>query len=65
MQNFDVAFEPTGIAVDVQYTSPRELDKISLGLIENELRGKLGVPTLSLNAKRVPEPRKEAEQTEK
>ncbi|MFZ0747462.1 MAG: DUF389 domain-containing protein [Terracidiphilus sp.] len=61
IQNFDVAFNPEGIAVDVQYASPRELDKISLQLIENQLSEKLGVPALSVNAKRVPLPRKTAQ----
>lgn len=65
IQNFDVAFEPAGIAVDVQYASRRELDKVSLGLIENELRDKLGVPTLSLHAKHVPALHKQAGRTGK
>ena len=57
---FDVAFSPAGIAADVQYASPRDLDQISLQLIENELREKLAVPDLALNATRIPPPHKTA-----
>lgn len=61
IQNFDVAFNPTGITVDVQYASPRPLDQISSQLIENELRDKLGAAALTLNAQRIPMPRKPAQ----
>jgi uncharacterized hydrophobic protein (TIGR00271 family) len=61
IQGFDVAFNAGGIAVDVEYASARELDKISLELIENQLRDKLGESALALNAKRVPMPRKAVE----
>ena len=58
IQAFDVAFHPTGIVIDVDYGSNRELSKISLGLLQNDLRDKLADPTLTLNARRVPLPRK-------
>ncbi len=60
IQHFDVSFDAAGIAVDVDYASRRELDKIALQLIENQLRDKLAVPTLSLNVRRVPPSRKAA-----
>jgi uncharacterized hydrophobic protein (TIGR00271 family) len=60
IQSFDVAFDPTGMSLNVDYGSWRDLDKISLQLIQNQLRDKLGIPTLTLNAKRVPPPRKPA-----
>lgn len=60
IQRFDVAFSADGIAVDVDYASPRALDQISLGLIEKTLKDKLADPAVTLTAKRVPLPRKTA-----
>lgn len=58
LQSFDVSFAPSGIAVDAVYASPRDLGKIPLELIQNQLRDKLAVPDLVLNAKRIPHPLK-------
>lgn len=60
IQDFNVAFNTTGITVDVQYTSPHDLDDIALELIQNQLRDKLDTPALVLSAHRVPPPRKPA-----
>ncbi|MDE3199950.1 MAG: DUF389 domain-containing protein [Acidobacteriota bacterium] len=60
IQRFDVAFSPDGIVVDVDYASARALDSVSLGLLSKTLQDKLADPLLTLNAKRVPMPRKAA-----
>jgi uncharacterized hydrophobic protein (TIGR00271 family) len=52
LKDFDVAFAPDGISVDVEDESDRELGKIPLELIENQLREKLAVPALSLQVRR-------------
>lgn len=61
LQDFDIQLSATGVEVDAKYQSTHELDKISLGLIEGELRDKLVMPDLTLSAKRVPPPRKARE----
>jgi uncharacterized hydrophobic protein (TIGR00271 family) len=61
LQDFDIAFAPSGIAVDVYYQSRRSLDKTSLDILTRELSEKLGVSELTLNATRVSPPRKVAE----
>lgn len=53
IQSFDVAFDPSGIALNVDYAGSRVLDKVSLQLLQNSLRDKLAVPALTLNVKRV------------
>jgi hypothetical protein len=58
MQDFDLAFAPSGMVLNVRYQSVRELDKISLDMIQRECRLQLGVPDLSLNAQRVSPPRR-------
>lgn len=60
IQRFDVSFSPDGIVLDVDYASPRPLDPVSLELLTKTLQDKLADPLLSLNAKRVPAPRKTA-----
>ena len=57
LQSFDLAFAPDGIAVNAEYASRRDLDAITLGLLEKELRDKLDEPGLKLNVKRVTPPR--------
>jgi uncharacterized hydrophobic protein (TIGR00271 family) len=58
MQDFDLAFAPSGMVLNVRYQSVRELDKISLDMVQRECRLQLGVPDLSLNAQRVSPPRR-------
>ncbi len=60
IQRFDVAFSPDGIVVDVDYASAKALDSVSLELLTKALQDKLADPLLTLNAKRVPMPRKTA-----
>lgn len=61
LQDFGIQLSATGVNVDVSYQSTRELDKISLGLIQGELREKLTMPDLTLSAKRVPPPQETRE----
>ena len=58
MQDFNVDFGPDGIVVGVRYASSHNLDKISIDIITRELQEKLQTANLSLEAKRVPPPRK-------
>ncbi len=58
IQRFDLSFSPDGIVVDVDYASTKALDSVSLGLLTKSLQDKLADPLLTLNAKRVPMPRK-------
>ena len=53
VQTFDIAFDPQGLALNVNYASRRMLDKVSIQLLENALRDKLATPALTLNVKRV------------
>ena len=59
LQDFDLAFGgSTGIALNARYQSAQALGQIPLEMIERSLREKLGTPDLSLNAQRIPPPRK-------
>lgn len=58
LQQFDVGFGESGVALNVSYSASRNLDKTSLALIERALREKLDTQTLTLSAKRVPPTRK-------
>ncbi|HUV70392.1 MAG TPA: DUF389 domain-containing protein [Terracidiphilus sp.] len=60
LQDFDVAFDQTGIVFNVRYASNRELDKIALDILTKELQEKLGSTNVSLNTKRVRPTRKAA-----
>jgi hypothetical protein len=69
LQSFDLQLSPAGAVVDVQYASRRDLDPISLALIERQLQQQLALPALTLKAKRDPnslrileEARKKAQQ---
>jgi hypothetical protein len=53
VEGFDVAFGSNGILLNVSYSGKRALDKISLSIIERQVRDKLHTPGLSLNARRV------------
>lgn len=58
LQDFDIAFAPSGIVLNVHYASNRDLDKIALSVMQQELQDKLALPELTLNATRVRPPRK-------
>jgi uncharacterized hydrophobic protein (TIGR00271 family) len=58
VQGFDVALSASGIVLNVRYQSALTLGKIPLDMITRDLQTKLGVPRLSLTAKRVAVPRK-------
>lgn len=58
VQGFDVALSASGIAMNVRYESTQTLGKIPLDMITRDLQQKLGVPNLSLTAKRVAAPRR-------
>jgi len=53
LQDFDVAFAPVGIILNVTYESTQELDTISKDLIVKQLQAKLGAANISLVARRV------------
>jgi uncharacterized hydrophobic protein (TIGR00271 family) len=53
LQDFDVAFNATGLVLNVRYESARELEKISQNLIAKVLQEKLGTQNISLVAQRV------------
>jgi uncharacterized hydrophobic protein (TIGR00271 family) len=57
LKSFALAFAPDSITLNAEYESSRNLDAIALGLIQNELREKLGVASLTLDAHRVSPPR--------
>jgi uncharacterized hydrophobic protein (TIGR00271 family) len=60
LQDFDIAFAPSGIVLNVHYGSDRDLDKIALDVMARELQDKLATPDLTLNATRIRVPRKAA-----
>jgi uncharacterized hydrophobic protein (TIGR00271 family) len=51
---FDVTVSEDGLTLDTQYEADRELSSIALGMIAKQLREKLGLPKLVLNAHRRP-----------
>jgi uncharacterized hydrophobic protein (TIGR00271 family) len=65
LEDFEIQLSATGVTLDVQYQSDRELDTIALGLIQDEVRDKLAMPDLTLNAKRVGPPPKSTAKTGK
>jgi uncharacterized hydrophobic protein (TIGR00271 family) len=64
LQGFDVAFGPTGIVLNAEYTSDRELGKIPQAMVVHELQEKLGTSNISLVAQRVRPPRKAVKKTQ-
>ena len=60
LQDFDVAFTSSGIALNVRYASNQELGKIPLSMIVQQLQEKLSTPEITVNATRVRPPRKPA-----
>lgn len=53
LQNVELALDPNGIALNVKYQAPKDLDSVALGLVLRDLRGKLQTPNASLVATRV------------
>ena len=53
VQTFDIAFDPQGLVLNVDYSARTVLDKVSVQLLQNSLRDKLAAPSITLNAKRV------------
>jgi hypothetical protein len=58
LQDFDLALAPSGIVLNVRYQSLHPLGTIPLDILTRELQEKLGTPTLSLQAQRIPPPSK-------
>jgi uncharacterized hydrophobic protein (TIGR00271 family) len=56
-QGFEVVLTTSGITLNVRYESTQTLGKITLDMITREFQETLGVPNLSLTAKRVAAPR--------
>ena len=63
LQDFDVAFASSGIVFNVRYAGDRELGKIPLSMIVQQLQEKLGSSNIALNATRVRMSRKPAGST--
>lgn len=64
LQDFDLALAPSGIVLNVRYQSLHPLGAIPLDILTRELQEKLGTPTLSLHAQRVPPPPKSTQTTQ-
>lgn len=60
LQDFSLTFGATGIVLNTHYQSRRPLGKIPLAMITRACREKLDLPGLTLNAVRVPPPRRTA-----
>jgi uncharacterized hydrophobic protein (TIGR00271 family) len=58
VDSFDIALSAQSVTLDVRYQSVRVLTPIALGLIAKQLQDQLKLPTLKLDAHRVPVPRK-------
>lgn len=58
VDSFDLAFSSQAVTLDVRYRSVRDLTPVALGLIAKQLQDQLKLPTLVLDAYRVPIPRK-------
>ena len=56
IQDFDAVLGSTGIAIEVRYQAVKELGDIPLDMVQQSVRKKLGLPDLTLQAKRVPPP---------
>ena len=63
LQDFDLALAPSGIVLNVRYQSLHPLGTIPLDILTRELQEKLGTPTLSLQAQRIPPPSKSTKTT--
>lgn len=63
LQAFDVAFGSTGIVLNAQYASERELGKIPQDMIVHQLEEKLGTSNISLVVQRVRPSKKAAKKT--
>jgi uncharacterized hydrophobic protein (TIGR00271 family) len=50
---FDITLSNKGVTLDTQYQSDRDLSPIALGMITKQLRDKLALPTLVVEAHRV------------
>jgi hypothetical protein len=59
--NFGIVLSPAGVTLNARYQSKRELTPITVDLITKELQYRLGLPTLAVDAHRVPLPHREAE----
>ena len=57
LQDFDIAFNSSGMTLTVQYQSDHELEKISQGILTKELQERLGAPDISLVVHRLAPPR--------
>jgi uncharacterized hydrophobic protein (TIGR00271 family) len=58
LKAFDLTIAKNGIILNVQYESRQALGPIPVAIVTRELQEKLQAPSLSLNAARVPLPRK-------
>jgi uncharacterized hydrophobic protein (TIGR00271 family) len=65
IQDYDVAFSPSGIVFNVRYENAHVLGKISQNLIAKQLREKLGIQDLSLVAQRIPPSRNTSRELKK
>jgi hypothetical protein len=54
LSGFDLTLSDEAIALDVQYQGSRDLSPIAIGLIAKQLQGQLHLPTLVVQAHRLP-----------
>ncbi len=54
LQSFDVAFDPSGIALNVKYQATREIGEIPMNMVLRDLQEKLKTPGISIHATRIP-----------
>ena len=57
MQDFDVVLGAAGIVIDVHYQAAKDLGDVPVGMVQQSLRTKLGLPDLTVKAERIPPPR--------
>jgi uncharacterized hydrophobic protein (TIGR00271 family) len=58
LASFDITLNAQAVTLDARYESKLDLTPIALGLITKQLQQQLKLPTLTLDAHRVPVPRK-------
>lgn len=58
MQTWEMGFSPDGPVLHLNYESPTKMDKIAVSMLEQSLRTRLGLPTLTVTAQRVQPKRK-------
>ena len=56
IQDYNVILGSAGIAINVRYQAPKDLGDVPIGMVQQSLRTKLGIPGLTLMAENIPRP---------